>query len=220
MMRLEGLEVVQRFRKPGGDEFALFINKLIRSACWAGGIPQSAVSTSSRTDAKDKGVDTRLECAIPGDRTGYLQVPTIWQFKAAAAGSISQNDIEEEVEKERSKQWITDNYGYRLCVCDHLTDDKKQTILGMLAQAISSINPNAPPAMVLSVDDLAEVANTFPALVLEYRPHAEGICILFDPWSQSARGITETFVPPGNSTPQKRQYFLMLIWEGTLSQQS
>lgn len=30
MLRLEALEVIQLFRKPGGDEFILFCNKVIR----------------------------------------------------------------------------------------------------------------------------------------------------------------------------------------------
>ncbi len=62
MLRLEALEVIQRFRKPGGDDFALFCNKILRASCWAGGVPLSDLWTTSRTDAKDKGVDTRVGC--------------------------------------------------------------------------------------------------------------------------------------------------------------
>ena len=53
MLRLDGLEVVQRFRKSGGAEFVGFCNKIIRTSCSAGGTPQFGVPTSSRTDAKD-----------------------------------------------------------------------------------------------------------------------------------------------------------------------
>ena len=118
MLRLDALEVIQRFRKPGGDEFVGFCNKVIRASCWAGGVPHSAVSTSSRTDAKDKGVDTRVEVAIPGDKSGYFGVPTIWQFKAADASNVDKADIEKEVNKPRAKQRIEEGHGYRLCICD------------------------------------------------------------------------------------------------------
>lgn len=50
--------------------------------------------------------------------------------------------------------------------------------------------------MVLPVDDIVDVVNSFPALVLDYRPGADGICILFERWRQLVTGITPTFVPP------------------------
>lgn len=75
VLSLAALEVIQRFRKPGGDEFALFCNRMILASCWAGGVPRAEVSTSSRTDAKDKGVDTRVARAIGGDKSGYFDFP-------------------------------------------------------------------------------------------------------------------------------------------------
>lgn len=33
MLRLEALEIIQRFRRPGGDDFAVFCNKLLRASC-------------------------------------------------------------------------------------------------------------------------------------------------------------------------------------------
>ena len=98
MLRLEALEVIQRFRKPGGDDFALFCNKIIRASCWTGGVPQSEVWTTSRTDAKDKGVDTLVGKAILGDESGYFESPTIWQFKGADESIIGRNDMAAEVQ--------------------------------------------------------------------------------------------------------------------------
>jgi hypothetical protein len=196
MLRLEALEVVQRFRKPGGDDFVLFCNKVIRASCWAGGIPQSEVWTTSRTDAKDKGVDTRLSVAVPSDRSGYFDAPTIWQFKGTDEANVNKAQMSKEVNKPRAKQYISEGSAYRLCICDHLTPDKKQTLLDSLISEVAAINAHAPPPKVLSVDDVVEVANSFPALVLEYRPAVDGMCILFDRWRQSATGITPIFVPP------------------------
>lgn len=116
MLRLEALEVIQRFRKPGGDDFALFCNKVLRASCWAGCVPQSELWTTSRTDAKDKGVDTRVGKAIPRDKSGYFGAPTIWQFKAADESNIGKDDMATEVNKPRAKQWIAEGNAYRLCI--------------------------------------------------------------------------------------------------------
>jgi hypothetical protein len=203
MLRLEALEVIQRFRKPGGDDFALFCNKILRASCWTGGVPQSEVSTTSRTDAKDKGVDTRVGKAIVGDKSGYFGFPTIWQFKGADETNIGKNDMAAEVNKPRAKQWIMEGNAYRLSICDHLTPDKKQTLLDALSAAIAVINPAAPQPAILSIDDLVDLTNSFPGLVLEYRPHLDEMVLLFDTWQQAVRGVTSVFVPSAGFSTTK-----------------
>jgi hypothetical protein len=195
MLRLEALEIIQRFRKPGGDDFTLFCNKIIRASCWAAGVPQSQLWTCSRTDSKDGGVDTRLGVEISNNGSGYFDTPTIWQFKAAEESGISPADMAKEVNKPRAKNWIEELHAYRLCVCDYLTPDKKQNLLDALTSAVRAINANAPAPDILSIDDIVELANSFPALVLEHRPNADGIFLLFERWKQMATGITRTFVP-------------------------
>jgi hypothetical protein len=196
MLRLDALEVIQLFRKPGGADFVLFCNRVIRASCWAGGEPQSNVWTSSRTDAKDRGVDTRLTGAIPKDKSGYFGEPSIWQFKAADESHVNESDMAREANKPRARQWISEGSAYRIVICDHLTPDKKQRLLDALSNAVKAINASAPPPKVLSIDDIVDVANSFPALVLEHRPHLDAICILFDRWRQSSIGMTPIFVPP------------------------
>ena len=139
MLRLEALEVIQRFRKPGGDDFTLFCNRIIRASCWAAGVPQSEVWTCSRTDAKDGGVDTRLLVSIPNNGSGYFNTATIWQFKAAEESSVGPGDMAREVNKARARQWIAEGSGYRICICDHLSADKKQTLLDALLPAVAAI---------------------------------------------------------------------------------
>lgn len=195
MLHLDALEVIQLFRKPGGNDFADFCNKIIYASCWSGGVPASDVATSSRTDAKDKGVDTRVNLPIPNDRSGYFDAPSIWQFKAADEANVTAAHMKGEVNKPRAKRWIEEGSAYRICICDHLTPDKKQTLLDELTGAVRAINAGAPDPRVLSVDDLVVLSNNFPALVLEYRPNAQAICILFDRWKQLVSGITAKFVP-------------------------
>lgn len=194
MLRLEALEVIQRFRQPGGAEFVSFCNKMIRARCAAAGIAGSSVSMCSRTDARDGGVDTRVDVALPGDSSGYFSVPTVWQFRAAEQSNVSPGDLKKEVNKKHAKQRIEEGHGYRFCVCSHLTDERKGSLLVELREAVAEIREDAPAPMVLAVDDLVELVNSFPALVLEYRPGLEGMCVLFDPWGQSVRAVTPAFV--------------------------
>jgi hypothetical protein len=196
VLQLDALEVIQRFRKPGGNEFVSFCNRIIYASCWASGVAQSEIWTTSRTDAKDKGVDTRVCKPIGNDRSGYFGSPTIWQFKAADEAGITAKDVRKEANKPRAKQWIAEGSAYRMCICDHLTPDKKQTLLDALCAATTEINPQAPSPKILSVDDLVEVANSFPALVLDYVPKLDAMVLLFEAWSQLATGITKIFVPP------------------------
>ena len=97
--------------------------------------------------------------------------------------------------KPRAKQWIIEGNGYRLSICDHLTPDKKQTLVEALSAAVAAINPAAPQPAILSIDDLVDLTNSFPGLVLEYRPHLDEMVLLFDRWRQLVRGITPAFVP-------------------------
>ena len=45
-----------------------------------------------QTDAKDKGVDTRVAVAIP-NATGNFEAPTIWEFKVADESNVTMADI-------------------------------------------------------------------------------------------------------------------------------
>jgi hypothetical protein len=195
MLRLEALEVIQRFRKPGGDEFVFFCNKIIRASCLAHGVPQSEIETCSRTEIPDKGVDTRVLVPILGDNSGYFDQPSIWQFKAEDESHIGAADMVKEVNKPRARQWISEGSAYRICICDHLTPDKKQTLNDALCDAVADIKDTAPKPRILSIDDIVGMANSFPALVVEYRPGLDEICILFDQWRKMAIGSTPTFVP-------------------------
>jgi len=46
-----------------------------------------------QTDAKDKGVDTRVAVAIPNNASGNFDVPTIWEFKVADESNVTTADI-------------------------------------------------------------------------------------------------------------------------------
>lgn len=93
MLQVNENELVQRFRQPGGAGWVGFVNDLLWAACWQMGIPESEVRTCLRTEIPDGGVDTRVVVGSPADRTGYLQVPSIWQYKAADEATLTEASI-------------------------------------------------------------------------------------------------------------------------------
>ena len=46
-----------------------------------------------QTDAKDKGVNTRVAAAIPNNASGNTDAPTIWEFKVADESNVTTADI-------------------------------------------------------------------------------------------------------------------------------
>jgi hypothetical protein len=196
-MKLNELELIQLFRQPGGAEFVRFCNEVIRATCWAHGVPQSEVSTTLRTDIPDGGVDTRIGRGILSDRFGYFETPSVWQFKAADEANISASDVPKEVNKPYARKCVQDGRAYRLCICDHLTDEKKTSLQQALVDAVQAIDASAPIPKVLSIDDITVIANSYPALVLRYRPGLFGACTIFDRWAQTVTRVTEKFVPYG-----------------------
>jgi hypothetical protein len=55
-----------------------------------------------QTDAKDKGVDTRVAVAIPNNASGNFGAPTIWEFKVADESNVTTADIGTRSGKPRS----------------------------------------------------------------------------------------------------------------------
>jgi hypothetical protein len=203
MLKLQENELIQIFRQPGGTEFADFCAEIIRATCWAGGVPQSEIYFTARTDIKDGGVDARVASAVPNDKTGYFSVNSIWQFKAADEANISDADMLKEANKPFARSCIESGHAYRICICAHLPPDKHAALEDALTAAVANINASAPRPKVLSVGNVCALANLFPALVLRYRPGSDGICILFERWGQIITGVTPRFSPSSGFEPMK-----------------
>jgi len=166
-MKLDELELVQLFRQPGGKEFVRFCNEVIRTTCWAHGVPQSEVSTTLRTDIADGGVDTRVGRGISDDKFGYFETPSVWQFKAADQAGFGPADVTNEVNKPYARKCIENGDAYRLCICDNLPAEKRTHLQTALQDAVQAINDSAQAPKVLSITDITTVANSYPALTGE-----------------------------------------------------
>ncbi|MEM9272689.1 MAG: hypothetical protein AAGA80_06960 [Cyanobacteria bacterium P01_F01_bin.143] len=112
-------------RTPGGDRFTEFVDALIRAEAYVQGVPLSEISTNLRTNLGDGGVDTEVKQDMLHDNTGWFNVPTCWQYKATTFAGIYSSNLIKEINKSYSTELIKKGYGYRFCICDDLTPEKK-----------------------------------------------------------------------------------------------
>jgi len=103
--------------------------------------------------------------------------------------------MEKEVNKSYASPCVKNGDAYRLCICDQLTDDKKTGLKNALRTAINAIRSGAPELSVLDVDDLAALADRYPAAVMRLEPSLARASQHFDAWGASITDVTPTFVP-------------------------
>ena len=171
MLQLDANDIIS-LRSPGGDRFAAFMNELIGAHARSVGIRASSISTSIQTNVGDGGVDAEVSTYTERDPTGLMQTPTVWQFKSTTAKSITARKLTEEIEKDYSSDRVSDGSKYFFCITDNLTAEKKHDWEQQLAKAVTKINPQAPAPSVLSADDIANWANSYPAIVIRV-PHTQ-----------------------------------------------
>ena len=127
--------------------------------------------------------------------TGWLSVKTPGSTTTEYR-NVSHGDLQKEVNKKYAKQCIIDGYGYRFCICDSLTPEKKDEWERILTYSVKSINPTSPEVKVLSAGDLAAWTRHFPAIILRlFRPSLAGSANHLDAWGTTAIAITPTFIP-------------------------
>ena len=155
-------------RTPGGDHFTEFVDSLIKAEAYIQGIPTSEISTTLRTNIGDKGVDAEVRQSASNSLTGWMSVPTCWQYKATEYRNISKTNLREEINKEYAKKLIEKDYGYRFCICDDLTPAKRSEWEKILDDEIVKINPSAPKSKIVTASDLARWASRYPAIIIRF----------------------------------------------------
>ena len=155
-------------RTPGGDRFTEFVDALIKAEAYIQGVPISEISTNLRTNIGDKGVDAEVRQSDSNSLTGWMSVPTCWQYKATEHKNISKENLREEVKKEYARKLILNGYGYHFCICDDLTPVKKSEWENILDDEIAKINPNASKSKVITASDLAEWASNYTAIIIRF----------------------------------------------------
>jgi len=196
MWKVNALDVKHLGRTPGGERFTDLVDRLIRAQGSAGGVPSSAIATNMRNNRPDGGVDTKVDMPILGDSTGYLAIPTIWQYKATEAAGATEANLREEIYKPYARECIGKGYAYRFCICDEVTPQKKDEWATKLTEFAREIEPSAPAAMAVAAGDLAPWASMFPAVLIYLFPMVgRGTALHLAAWGKNARDVTPVFVP-------------------------
>ena len=68
-------------------DFVRVVNGLLARQA-VGAVPDGAVHLNVKDTEPDGGVDAAVDLPVPGDPTGFLGVPTCWQYKAQRRGNI------------------------------------------------------------------------------------------------------------------------------------
>ncbi len=177
----------------GGENLGRFADALIHAEAQTGGLSLSAVHTQVRANIPDGGVDTRVDQPVPGDTSGWLQVPTIWQYKAEEARKLTEAALREEITKPHAVDLIKRGYAYRLCVASDLSSPKCEKLELVLQQAARSINTDCPAPRVVAIDQLSAWASRYPFVAGMVR--SLPLELLNSPtWAQGVTHVTPTYV--------------------------
>lgn len=183
---------------PGGDRFTKLVDETIRAHAAVCKLLQSAIHTNLRTNLPDGGVDTRVDEAIPIDTFGWMDVPTIFQYKATDRKS-AMDAVKADLKKIGNtylKQCVQSGHGYRLCICDEITPEEKKEFEQELLPLLQAINPQSPLPKILSAGDIAAWFSQFPALVAQYfRLDLASSALHLSAWKDSITAVTQVFVP-------------------------
>ncbi len=190
--------------------FVRFMNALLASHAQAGGVPKNEVRLNVKDNEADGGVDAAIGQAavVERDRTGYMNVPTCWQYKAQPTGNIKadgpggqQAALRNEIGKPHAHRLTEQGYGYRFCIADDMSDQKKSEWEKWLTEEARKFNPDAPPAQVITASQLASWANEYPAIVAG-QFHTQLTLDTLDIWHRGFQALTLEYVPAATWTKQ------------------
>jgi hypothetical protein len=196
MWTVSALHDFPLLRGGGGQPFTGFVDAIVRTQCFVYGVPDSAVATTLRVNVGDGGVDTTIDEGAIQDVTGRLRCPSAWQYKAESVDRVTEASVAKEVQKHYAAELIRRGYGYRICVCDEMTAERKDLLEKALNAAAQGIQANSQRCYVLSASDLADWANRFPGLVASQFDRPTTIARHWQAWQISERALTPTYVLP------------------------
>ncbi|MGK7899768.1 MAG: hypothetical protein AB4372_40660, partial [Xenococcus sp. (in: cyanobacteria)] len=180
--------------------------------------------TNLRTNLGDGGVDTEVRQDMLHDNTGWFNVPTCWQYKATTFAGTSSSNLRKEINKPYSTELIKKGYGYRFCICDDLTPEKKSEWTKVLDDEIRglskipivwmlllqydcmagiiflhqlsfiTINFKAPEPKVITASDLADWASRYPAIVVRFFKPELIKSLSYEDWGKEISYLTEKYV--------------------------
>lgn len=176
----------------GGKPFTAFVDALLRGHAAAHGVPDADVLTNIRTNIGDKGVDTEVIRPVPADGTGWLDTPTVWQYKGTAYTGTSTAGM---IEGKHVRRRIPEGYAFRLAIADSMPAPTRAKWEQRLTTAVRKVRKDAPEARVVTADEMAAWASRYPGLALTFFHRAVAADLLHvDAWARNARRETREYV--------------------------
>jgi hypothetical protein len=202
-----------------GRPFTDLLDRLIRTSAAIVGIPPTAVSDNPRTNIPDGGVDTEVSAAASSsDPWNYFATASAWQYKAVEVTSLTDAMLTAEIEG-GSKTYVRDliqrGYGYRMCIADHGSPERKHEMEAVLNIAIKNINRSAPDCIVLFANDIVAWTNAFPPIAAELTGSELTGFFHFQAWAANARSSTPTYVPTPESALIQENVRKHLDWSNS-----
>jgi hypothetical protein len=192
-MLINALDVKKLQIEPGGQRFTEFVDALIRTEARIHSIQASLIATCLKTNAKDGGVDTRVDTILPG-RNDWFEHKTIWQYKAMDYGDLAPK-LTSEFKKAGVIKRIEEGYAYRLAICDGVPSETVTAWETELTEAARKINPNSAIAKVVTADALADWVRDYPAIALCFlQREVLGHAIHLQAWGKSITEQTPKYV--------------------------
>lgn len=186
---------IERLRSAGGDQFAAFLNDLIRTITYSRGIPGSCLALNLQTTVGDGGVDAEVNRQCIDDPDGLLDKETAWQFKATVGSSVGPSALRSEINKPRVVKRIKDGYRFVVVICDQLTASARASRMKALVDESVKIDKSAVAPVILDANDLARLASRYPSLAINYFRHQIGFrALTLDEWAPSAREHTGQYL--------------------------
>jgi hypothetical protein len=184
-------------------EMTALLNQLL-GASTASSLTAASLRLNLATHIPDGGVDAAVDSSLPRDRDtmGLFGVPTCWQYKASPSENIKppkgqkggqEAALRSEIRKPHVQDLIKHGYGYRLCIADCLTPEKRSQWEGWLLDEARKYNPDATPPHVVGADLLADWCSQYSGIVRRMRPFL-GAVHDFRTWDQFETAQAPTFV--------------------------
>ena len=194
-----------------GERFPHLMDRLIRATAARNGIAQSNMRTQIRTNITDGGIDTAVDFPIPGDSTGWFEVPTAWQYKAKRGVDIDDgttvpakgggskprktpNELKKEINKPKVVELIKRGYGFRFCVLGDLAPAKVADWESQLERYAYEIHASAAKPRVVQGGSLPSWIEMFPAVCEWLSPSSTRNVLHFESWESICLSSTKSYV--------------------------
>ena len=146
MLRIDARDF-SALRGGGGEPFVQGVDGALLMHARAHGLADNVVQSNlARVNLRDGGVDAEVSQSVPGDETGFFDVPTAWQLKGTRYTDVRVGEL---LDGTYVRQKIRDGYGFRLALADSLTQELRDDWIDQLTTNVDAINPGAPRPLVV-----------------------------------------------------------------------